>query len=345
MSEFTITPESYRTSRISPLVLSESERVQVSFEGQQVDNLHNLRKNIKGKLVIKKKNKSISSFSEIEKFGRKDIKSNEYIEISLDTEETYKLAEGLFNYYVSLGGKRTNPFSEITYVQKDDRLERLKELLNNKDDLLEVLSQIDISSINTAVNIECLRRVRQELRVNMDNDNERSFWQPFFEKNAWVLAQLFHSPVMLFEGNKYLGGKGIDDHGGQYADFLYKNEITDNVSIVEIKSPVKGLLGKEYRQIYPVSDELSGGVNQLIKQKNELLKEYNSLYEKSSKKGMPFNANNIECYLVIGNVGELNPDQKEVFDSYRNELRSVHIVGFDELLKRTENLLSLFEQR
>lgn len=343
MNSIKLTPESYRTSKISPLVLSETPRVQVTFDAKQVDNLSDLKKNIKGKLVIKKKNKDIDSFSAEEKFGRKDISSKEYVEISLDTEETYNLAKGLFTYYRLLGGKTTNPFSEVTYVQKDERVEHLKELLANEEDLLEAFSQIDIKAINSAINIENLRRAKIQMIDNMGNDHEIEFWQKFFENNAWILSQLFHTPLVFFRGKKYLGGKGLDDHGGQYADFLYQNEITENVAIIEIKSPMKPLVGGQYRQVYSISDEVSGGINQVLKQKTELMNNYNSLYATAAKTGSPFTANNVECILVVGNVSSLSPEQREIFDTYRNELRSVRIVGFDELLKRIENMLSLFE--
>lgn len=178
----------------------------------------------------------------------------------------------------------------------------------------------------------------------MDNDQETAFWQGFFEQNAWILAQLFHAPVIFFKGKRYLGGKGIDDHGGQYADFLYQNEITENISIIEIKTPCKPLIGKEYRQVFSISEEVSGGVNQILKQKSELLRNYDSLFTRAAKAGTPFNSNNVECILIVGNVSKLTPEQKEVFDSYRNELRSIRIIGFDELLKRIENLLELFEK-
>ena len=345
MNEIRITPESYYTSQITPIVLSEKTRVQTIFECQQVDNFNDLNKNIKGKLIIKKKNKDISSFEEEGKFSRKDISSNELIEIALDTEETYNLAKGLVAYYRLLSGKKTNPFSEITYVEKDDRIEHLKNLLGNEEDLLEAFSQIDLSSINTALNIENLKRTKKEIEDNMENEHEASFWQGFFEKNAWVLAQLFHAPVMIFEGKRYLGGKGLDDHGGQYADFLYQNEITDNISIVEIKAPTKSLIGKTYRQVFTISDEVSGGINQVLKQRSELLNNYNTLYTDAAKKGTPFNANNVECILIVGNVSNLSSEEKEVFDTYRNELRSISVIGFDELLRKIEILLELFEKK
>ena len=342
--EISVIPTSYRTSEISPIVLSEKKKVKIIFEPMQVDNLKDLKKNIKGKLVIKKRTKDDTDYSDETKFSRKDISANESVELTLSTEETYNLALGLFTRYRLLSGKTTNPFTTTTYVEKDDRIEKLKELLVNEDDLLEAFSQIDLSAINAAINIENLRRVKAQMLENMDNDQETAFWQGFFEQNAWILAQLFHSPVIFFEGKRYLGGKGIDDHGGQYADFLYQNEITENISIIEIKTPCKSLIGKGYRQVFSISEEVSGGVNQILKQKSELLRNYDSLYTNAAKAGTPFNSNNVECILIVGNVSKLTLEQKEVFDSYRNELRSIRIIGFDELLKRIENLLDLFEK-
>ena len=58
-----------------------------------------------------------------------------------------------------------------------------------------------------------------------------------------------------------------------------------------------------------------------------------------------FSVNNIECILVYGNVSRLNKKEKEAFERYRNELRSIRIIGFDELLARVDNLLKLLEGR
>lgn len=49
--------------------------------------------------------------------------------------------------------------------------------------------------------------------------------------------------------------------------------------------------------------------------------------------------------MVYGNVSRLNKKEKEAFENYRNELRSIRLIGFDELLARVENLLKLFEGR
>ena len=342
MGEVIVTPESYRTSTVTPILLSRTERTETTFEIKQVDNLNNLKKNLKGTLVIKRRTNAGPKFEEPEKFSRKSIRSNEMVEILFDTDETYKLGKGLFDYYKLLGGKTTNPYEETKYIEKDERIEAIRRLLESREGLYEAIEKIDLSALNIAVNIENLRRAKEQMSQNMDNDGETEFWQEFFSQNAWILAQLFHAPVMFYKGRRYVGGKGIDNCGGQYTDFIYKNDVTDNIAIIEIKSPVKPLLGREYRQTFTVSDELSGGINQLLLQKQTLYRSYTNLLAESEER---FEANNIECILVIGNVGALDTDRKRVFDTYRNEMRSIRVVGFDELLMRIENQLDLLEQQ
>lgn len=341
MNEIKVIPECYRTSNVTPIELSRTEHTETSFAIKQVDNPKDKKKNLKGTLIIKKRSKNGPEFDEEEKFSRRSIKSNQMVEIQFDTSETYNLGKGLFDYYRLLGGKYTNPYSEVTYVEKDERIEHIRKLLQNKNDLYKAIEKIDISSLNIALNIENLRRIKLEMEANMNNDGEISFWQKFFTKNAWILAQLFHAPVMFYKNMRFVGGKGIDNHGGQYPDLVYKNDITDNIAIIEIKSPVKQLLGKDYRQTYSLSEELSGGVNQLLKQKQTLYRSYANLIAELDER---FEANNIECILLIGTLGSLPREQRRVFDTYRNELRSVKIVCFDELLRRIDNQLALLEQ-
>ena len=146
------------------------------------------------------------------------------------------------------------------------------------------MAQIDLSALNVALNIENLRRVKEQMSQNMGNDGEADFWQAFFTQNAWILAQLFHSPVMFYDNQRYVGGKRMSNQGGQYTDFVYKNDITDNIAIIEIKSPMKPLLGRDYRQTYTLSDELGGGVNQLLGQRQTLYRSYANLLAESEER-------------------------------------------------------------
>ena len=267
--EIKATPESYYTSTLTPVILSESQHVQLSFEGKQVDNREDKKRNIRGKLIIKKKTKN-ESFSAEEKFSRKDIRNQDWVEIDLDTSETYSLAKGLYDYYRLFSGRLTNPYDEVTYIEKDEQVERLKKLLDDNDRLFEILQQVDTQTLSVATNIENLKRVYGIMQQNMTNDQETGFWQPFFESNAWILSQLFHAPVMFFEGKRYVGGKGIDNRGGQLTDFIYKNDITDNIALIEIKTPVKKIVDSEYRQSYIFDAEIVGAINQLLLQKERV---------------------------------------------------------------------------
>lgn len=333
------TPESYVTSKLTPIILSEGQHVQISFAGRQVDNPSDRKRNIKGKLIIRKKAKS-ESFSDEAKFSKKDIFVHDLVEIELDTKETYELGKGLYQYYRLFSGKLTNPYDEVTYVEQDEQIVKIKQLLQSEDNLLTLLSQIDTSTLNAALNIDNLKRIQKVMGENLGNDQETGFWQPFFENNAWILSQLFHAPVMFFKGKRYVGGKGLDNTGGQYTDFIYKNDITDNIALIEIKTPEKRIFSSKYRQSFAIDPELSGGICQLLLQKEELGKSYSDLLRKTEEH---FSVNNIECILVYGNISKLSNQEKESFENFRNELRSVRIIGFDELLVRVENLLKILE--
>ena len=66
MSEVIVTPESYKTSIVTPIKLSQTDRTETTFAVKQVDNHGNLKKNLKGTLIIKKTVKDGPSFSEPE---------------------------------------------------------------------------------------------------------------------------------------------------------------------------------------------------------------------------------------------------------------------------------------
>lgn len=68
------------------------------------------------------------------------------------------------------------------------------------------------------------------------------------------------------------------------------------------------------------------------------MKDYNSIWRKSYEAGRNFKAFEPKCYLIIGNTSELNAKQIENFNLFRNELRTVEIITYDELLSKMEIL-------
>lgn len=51
------------------------------------------------------------------------------------------------------------------------------------------------------------------------------------------------------------------------------------------------------------------------------------------------------CSLIIGKVKDLNKTKLSCFENYRNELRSISIITFDEILTKLELMLGLLEMK
>ena len=151
---------------------------------------------------------------------------------------------------------------------------------------------------------------------------------------------------MIFNGARYIGGKNINNQNGKYTDFIYKNKLTNNVSLIEIKTPCSKLFrDSSYRNNVPkMSSDLIGGINQILEQKQVFNNEYSILRSRTIDEcGEDFTALNIQCVLLIGKIDGLNPDEKRTFQLYRNELKSIDIITFDELLEKVNSLIDLLK--
>jgi len=159
-----------------------------------------------------------------------------------------------------------------------------------------------------------------------------------------VISQVFSSPVVLFKDKAYIGGKSISNKGGNVIDFLYKNKLTDNLMLVEIKTPTTKLLSKEYRDnVYSVSTDLSGAINQILNYKDGFQKEYNLLAFKTSATSELFNP---KCLLIAGNQKKeiINKNLRKSFELYRSEMKSVEIITFDELFEKVNLIINMFQE-
>ena len=149
-------------------------------------------------------------------------------------------------------------------------------------------------------------------------------------------------PISIFSSKAYYGGKNIFNEQGNLGDLLYRNQITNNVVIVEIKTPMTAIIGSKYRNnTYLISDELSGGINQLLTSRDSLRKEYYSIAVKSHQ---AFEVLEPKCLLIIGKLSVLDSEQIPSFEMFRNTLSNITVITFDELLKKIDNLIGLFTQ-
>jgi hypothetical protein len=200
----------------------------------------------------------------------------------------------------------------------------------------------NIQKLNTLVGACRLKRAIEIWNENTANPDEE-FWQRTLEENTFVLSQVFSVPVVLLKGKAYVGGKGVENTGGNVVDFLLRNELTTNAALAEIKVPTTPLLtAAPYRNdVYGVGPEVVGAVQQVRNDKDSLTKEYHELVNKSAG---DFQAFNPYCLVVVGNVSQLTDTRRiKSFELFRSGLKDVQVITFDELFRRVETLVSLLE--
>ncbi|MFG6094719.1 Shedu immune nuclease family protein [Leptothoe sp. ISB3NOV94-8A] len=176
--------------------------------------------------------------------------------------------------------------------------------------------------------------------------NDEEFWQTKLSENPAFICQVFPYPVVIFQDKAFVGGTRFTKKGGREVDFLLKNSLTENVVLLEIKTPGTKLLGKKYRNTYGISPELSGVVGQMLAYRDRLLKSFVHLsHDHRRETDEEINAFNPTCLILGGNISlELtSPEKRDAFELFRSELKNISIISFDELFRKAENLLNLFE--
>jgi hypothetical protein len=128
--------------------------------------------------------------------------------------------------------------------------------------------------------------------------------------------------------------KTIKNEDGKVVDFLYENGFKDNYALIEIKTHKKELLKtRAYRgdDVFVMADDLSGGINQCLDQKDVFLRDF-------GKDLKPIDPKSI---LIIGQKRDLSANQKKCFELLRANQKNVDIVTFDELQNKLKGLLMI----
>lgn len=161
--------------------------------------------------------------------------------------------------------------------------------------------------------------------------------------NPFILQQLFGFPVVFVGSKVPTGGISFDGTGEKYADFLYRNELTDDACIIEIKKPSTRLLTKKpYRgNVYGPSTELAGGISQLLDQRYQLQRQLDVMSRNSR---VEVESYYIATCLIIGRT-PVNDDEKRQIASLksleliRHNSRNVTIMTFDDVIQRLRQLV------
>lgn len=119
--------------------------------------------------------------------------------------------------------------------------------------------------------------------------------------------------------------------------------MTKNTVLVEIKTPKTPIIGINYRQsIYSISEHITGAIVQISNYKDSLTKNYYSLVASMEEE---INAFNPSCMVIAGNSQTELIDQGRIksFELFRNGLKDVQLITYDELFHKIEILIKLIE--
>ncbi len=324
-------------SKVEDIIIRESENTRLILRPVLVKNSSEPEACVKGAIIYQKKDDNGEYKEDKNVFDLRMVKKGEFARLELKSEEVLILLQR-YNMLKELYKKEGLNFGETTYhITEGDLGNILEQLSNFKDKakLLEALKGLqdeNITQLSLIVSISKIDKILTDWELNKNNSSE-DFWQNKFKENNWVLSQIFACPYVYIGDKPYVGGKSIENNGGTQSDFLMKQTYSENIAFIEIKTPVKSLIGNSlYRgnkdddrnSIYCLSDELSGSINQVLNQRDVFLE------KKISFDGDERKYKNPKCVIIIGNKEKLSTGQLKTLDLFRHNITSLEIITFGD---------------
>ena len=185
----------------------------------------------------------------------------------------------------------------------------------------DFLTAESLSKAKEIVDNKYIQDTIEEFKKNQtfvtDGESLEKRWQQFLKAHSWIFSTIFAQPVILYKDEAYVGGKTIDNKNGKFNDFLIKNNLSNNVSFVEIKThKTKSVENTAYRgdDVFSLSKELSGCINQVLNQRDNFQKEF---YQTKVKSKGDFETFNSKCVVLIGSLSDLTEKQQFAFELHR----------------------------
>lgn len=318
-----------------PIVLRESDSRRLVFKPMLVDQAE---APVRGCFVWQRKKKA-DAWEDITGESLTSLKSGEGYSLELRSGEVAALIEGLEarkELYEKFG---ISP-GQHDYLAGAGLPDLVLKLIEEPDsELAKVLRELEPDSLlnlGRTVDLSKLDQLLSEWDANEDN-NDEDFWQDLLKRNAWVFSQLTGSPVVLLQEKAYVGGKGVSNTGGGQVDYLLANELTENVALVEIKTPGASLCDNEYRnRAYSPGEDVVGGVVQVLTYRDTFMREIQNLRQNAET----FQAYDPRCFLIVGQIASLgrNADAVRSFELFRAAQSGVQILTFDEVRARLHGI-------
>ena len=374
MTNTTLTTESTssHSANVSEfVVLRDKELTRLIFRGSLVDNPNKKEACVRGYLLYQKKGINDKWEDWIETDLTR-LKKFEGIKLEIKSEELltfYNWISNLYNLYNAHGVTRgTNTFLRVdrriaAFAQFTDddfnaisdsgqpigielfkRLLRWAKNLRDVSGVMDILEGIDSESLEGISSIVGIENINQSIKLweNNESNSSEEYWQKEISMRPFLLESLFSFPVLIIKSKAYVGGKNIENAGGNIVDFLLKNQLTGNVAFVEIKTPTAKLLGSQYRSgIYNISPDLTGAIMQVLDYKKCFSQELHTLTANSHTQ---FDSCEPPCVVIVGNTKELDsPEKIKTFELFRRQFMGVDICTFDDIFSRVKRLKSILE--
>ena len=344
---------SSRTAECDVVVLKETSSTRLVFRPQIVDNPSNPEACVNGHLFHQKKTRN-GLWEDAESLNLSTLKSGEGVRITLHSAELMLLKDALDKIYAL--GRQGLPFDGHYAVVRDDDVliiegeeqDYIRELLSRNlgENVWQQLIELepDLATKLAWAKVQSDRmQVADSFELNMLYGRNEKFWQVFLSKNDWIFGYGLTYYCMTTLGREILvGGKNINNSGGQVCDFLLRtNGNARFTSLVEIKCPnTKLIQGEDRNGVYPISRELAAAVSQIQiycnswgrnRTEDAICREIEGDYLTVSPKGI----------LVIGDTSELdNKDKRISFELFRRSLHNIDIITYDELLERARFIVN-----
>lgn len=363
--EIKFSSTSDKTANATAMIIRENKIYRILYFPKLVTNDKNPDECVEGSIICQKKskndkweNKNEISLKDIKinELGKLDINLGEMLNLIRYSEELKKIYDSdksikrvkqkhvivlpdelnqdeidEFNQYAKSNPHIIGNLKKILSTDIDGN--SLVDVIKNNPKLINDIGQnLDSFNSEKLYNELKLKLINPEyLKRELENSNEE-FWQTMFNNNPNILFNIIPSAGQIISSKPYMGGKLFDNKGGTLADFLVKAG-TRNICIIEIKTPVTKLIDEDYRNnVFSPSKELSSAVVQIRKQKDSLLKNYYTL--KGESESNEFFAYDPKSYLIIGNTSNMPPKKIESFELFRNSLKDVEIITFNEVIKK-----------
>ena len=252
----------------------------------------------------------------------------------LTKEQAYKIYNDNQALFEEIEKDKVTPDDIKNLVYKKEQLAYFEKLLND-DDFFE----------------------NEKKRLGIRKSE--ALWQHFFEKNTWIfgfgLQYIINVPLQNKKLEQVVEGYDVVHSGKRVDAFLKSIGIISSLCFAEIKTHKTQLLNAPYRppNVFPPSNELSGGIAQIHKTIQSSLENLVNKVEPIDIKGNPTGEKLFmyrpKSFLLVGSLNEfeaehgINQEKFSSFELYRRSIKDTDIITFDELLERAKFIVQTEE--